>query len=124
MTQEVQIVECENKLLTAILNNDIETLEALLHDDLIFTIPNGDVINKSIDIESHRSGLLTVHNISLLDQRINSFDDISVVTIVLQLQGKYAEQKIDGKFRYLRIWKRFNKSWKVIAGSGYQIEKT
>lgn len=121
MTQEAQIIECEKKILSAIQNNDIEMLEYLLHDDLIFTIPNGDVINKSLDIESHRSRLLTVHNITLLDQRINCFDNISVATILLQLQGKYADQRIDGNFRYLRIWKQFNNSWKVIAGSGYQI---
>jgi hypothetical protein len=26
-------------------------------------------------------------------------------------------QEIDGKFRYLRVWKRFGDSWKVIGGS-------
>lgn len=93
----------------------------LLSDNLIFNIPTGQTITKEIDIENYRSGIMTVSEILATDQIIKSIDDISTVAVTLDLKAKYADQIIDGKFRYLRVWKLFDNSWKVIAGSGFQI---
>ncbi len=65
---------------------------------------------------------MTVSEILATDQIIKSIDNISTVSVTLYLKGKYADQIIDGKFRYLRVWKLFDNSWKVIAGSGFQIQ--
>ncbi len=43
-------------------------------------------------------------------------DDI-VVAVTVEILGNYLGQEIDGKFRYLRVWKLFENNWKVIAGS-------
>jgi ketosteroid isomerase-like protein len=121
MTKDEQINECENRLLEALKIGDIEVIDELLHDDLIFNIPTGQTISKAMDIENYRSGLMTVYDISTTDQIIKTIEDISIVAVTIQLKAKYADQVIDGKFKYLRIWKLFDNSWKVIAGSGYQI---
>ncbi len=117
MTQEEQIIECENRLLDAIRNSDINTLDNLLHDSLIFNIPTGQM-----DIENYRSGMMTVYSISASDQIIKTIENISTVATIVHLNAKYADQIIDGKFRYLRVWKLFGSSWKIIAGSGFQIQ--
>jgi hypothetical protein len=121
MTQDEQIIECENRLLEALKIGDIKVLDELLHDNLIFNIPTGQTITKAMDIDNYRSGILTVSKISTTDQIIKSIDDISTVAVTLHLKAKYADQVIDGKFRYLRVWKLAGNSWKVIAGSGFQI---
>jgi hypothetical protein len=121
MTQDEQIIECENRLLEALKTGDIKVLNELLHDNLIFNIPTGQTITKGMDIENYRLGILTVSEILTTDQIIKSIGDISTVAVTLDLKGKYADQIIDGKFRYLRVWKLFDNSWKVIAGSGFQI---
>jgi ketosteroid isomerase-like protein len=122
MTQEEHIIECENRLLGAMKANDIKVLDELLHDNVIFNIPTGQTITKSMDIENYQSGIFTVYEILATDQIIKSMDEISIVAVTLHLKAKYAEQIVDGKFRYLRIWKLFENSWKVIAGSGFQIQ--
>jgi hypothetical protein len=43
-------------------------------------------------------------------------DDV-VVAVTVRIEGSYMGQEIDGKFRYLRVWKRFGERWKVIGGS-------
>ncbi len=121
MTQEEQIKDCEKRLLEAIKINDIMVLDELLHDKLIFNIPTGQTITKMMDIENYRSGIMTIDKISMTDQLILTIDDISTVAVTVHLKAKYAGQLIDGKFRYLRVWKLFNNSWKIIAGSGFQI---
>lgn len=122
MTQNEQIMECEKRLLDALKTGDIEILDELLHDNLIFNIPTGETITKAIDIENYRSGILTISEILTTDLIIKSIDDISSVAVTLHLKAKYADQIVDGKFRYLRVWKLFDNSWKVIAGSGFQIQ--
>jgi Domain of unknown function (DUF4440) len=122
MTQEEQIIDCENSLLNAIKNTDINTLDGLLHDSLIFNIPTGQTITKEMDIENYRSGIMVVYDILATDQIIKTIENISTVVVTIHLKAKYADQIIDGKFRYLRVWKLFDNSWKVIAGSGFQIQ--
>lgn len=121
MTQEEQIIDCENRLLDAIRNGDIHTLDNLLHESLMFTIPTGQTITKEMDIEHYRSGMMTVYEIAPTEQTIKTIENIATVVVTIHLKAKYADQMIDGKFRYLRVWKRFNDSWKIIAGSGFQI---
>lgn len=121
MIRDDQIIECENRLLEALKIGNIKVLEELLHDNLIFNIPTGQTITKAMDIENYRSGILTVSEISATNQIIKSIDDISTVAVTLHLKAKFADQIVDGKFRYLRVWKLVGNSWKVIAGSGFQI---
>jgi hypothetical protein len=118
-----QIIACENKLLEAMKNSDTCSLEELLHDSLIFQIPTGQTITKQIDIENYSSGRMSVCEIAMRDQNINALDDeIAVVSIIVSLKARYSDQPIEGMFQYLRVWKNFNNSWKVIAGSGIQIK--
>jgi ketosteroid isomerase-like protein len=121
MTQNGLILDYENRLLNAMRASDIKSLDELLHDDLIFNIPTGQTITKSMDIENYQSGIMKVSEIIAIDQTIQSFDGVYTVAVTLHLKAKYADQMVDGKFRYLRVWKLFGNSWKVIAGSGFQI---
>ena len=121
MTQIEQIVENEIRLLNAMKASDVKTLDELLHDDLIFNIPTGQTITKSMDMENYQLGIMKVSEILVSDQIIKSFDQITTVAMTLHLKARYAEQVVDGKFSYLRVWKLFDNSWKVIAGSGFQI---
>ena len=64
---------------------------------------------------------MKVSEIVATDQIITSVEDISTIAVTIHLKAKYGNQIIDGKFRYLRVWKLFDNSWKVIAGSGFSI---
>ena len=118
---EQDIIDCEKRLLDAVRNGDINTLDELLHDSLIFNIPTGQTITKEMDVENYRSGMMSVYDIATTEQTIKSIDNVSTVVVTVHLKAKYADQIIDGKFRYLRVWKLFNNSWKIIAGSAFQI---
>lgn len=60
-------------------------------------------------------------NISTKDQEINVIGDNAIVSVIIDLQGKYMEQVIDGSFKYIRIWNLFEAKWMVIGGAGIQL---
>jgi hypothetical protein len=121
MTKEEQIIACENKLLNALRENDISTVDGLIHDNLLFNIPTGQTITKEIDLQNHRSGLMTINGIVPSEQVIKITDDIATVAVTIHLTGKYMDTIIDEHFRYLRVWKIFDENWKIVAGSSFQI---
>ncbi|MBI1767639.1 MAG: nuclear transport factor 2 family protein [Bacteroidetes bacterium] len=121
LTAQVSIIENEKRLIDAQRNSDVHALDQLLHDDLLFTIPNGQIITKQIDLESHRNGTMVVDSNTPSEQVIKLIGDTAVVTTIVELKGKFNTQPINGKFRYIRVWRQFNDGWKMIAGSAVQI---
>lgn len=117
MNTREQIILNEKRLLTAILNGDVADLNLLLHEDLLFNLPNGITITKAMDLETYTSGSIDVNSIIPSEQQINLINDTAVVSVKIELKAIYASQAIEGIFRYLRVWKLFDQEWKVIAGS-------
>ncbi len=111
------VVNAEIELLTAIKNTDVPVLEKMLHDDLLFNLPDGNTITKEFDLNSYRSGRLKVDSLEASDQIINIIDDTAVVTVIISLKGAFDNNPVNGAFRYIRVWKQFGESLKVIAGS-------
>ncbi|WP_412465496.1 nuclear transport factor 2 family protein [Pedobacter sp. KLB.chiD] len=117
MSATEQIILHEDKLLTAIQRGDVESLDTLLHDDLLFILPNGVTITKAMDMETYTSGNMVVHSIIPSEQQINLIDDTAMVSVKIELNAVYHSQSVEGIFRYLRVWQLFDQEWKVIAGS-------
>lgn len=116
-----QVTAAESRLIHAIKASDVNALDELLHDDLLFIVPGGQTITKAIDLDAHRSGNMVVDEISATTEHINTIGDTAVVTLAIDTKGKMFQQPIAGKFRYIRVWKLFGDKWKVIAGSCTQV---
>jgi hypothetical protein len=114
---ETEIINAEKELLSAIKNTDILVLERVLHDDLLFNLPDGQTITKEIDLNVYRSGKMKVHLLETSNQLINIIEDTAIVCVSVLLKGTYDNTPIDGAFRYVRVWKQFEEGLKVIAGS-------
>ncbi len=114
---EQKVKEAENLLLQAMNKSDIEMLDQLLHDDLLFVLPNGEVITKKMDLETHKSGKLILEEITSSIDSINLIEENVVVTLTSKIKGKMLDQSFEGNFRYIRVWKIFDNKLKVIAGS-------
>ena len=116
-TRAAQVMASENGLLEAMKTNNVENLDALLHDDLLFNGPSGETATKAIDLQNYRSGNIHLHTVEASDQTIHLIGDNAVVAVTVELKGNYLGQVLDGKFRYIRVWRLADSTWKVIAGS-------
>jgi hypothetical protein len=115
---EAEIVAREEALLRAITTNDITLLDDLLHDDLLFNGPDGKTGTKAQDLANYRSGGIQLHRAVASDRLVRAIgDDVVVVAVTVALEGSYLGVPVDGRYRYLRVWKRIGGAWRIIAGS-------
>ena len=114
---EDEIVAREDALLRAITSNDVALLDDVLHDDLLFNGPDGQTGTKAQDLANYRSGGIQLRRAEASDRLVSSIGDDVVVAVTVALEGSYLGVPLDGRYRYLRVWKRIGSTWRVIAGS-------
>lgn len=115
------IEKMEQRLVDAISQSDVAFLDGVLHGDLLAMAPNGDIITKGMDLASHRTGEMVVDELRASIEEVHIIGDTAVVTVVYDTKGKMLGQPIAGKFKYLRVWKKFDDRLKVIAASCFKL---
>jgi len=121
LLSEEQIIDSEKRLLEAIQSGDVRALDDLLHDDLLFMIPNGQIITKAMDLEAYRTGSMMINEITSHLDRLNLMGEVAVVTLTIDTKGVMLGQPNEGTFRYIRVWKQSGDSCRVIAGSCIRV---
>jgi ketosteroid isomerase-like protein len=120
-----QVMLHEQRLIEAVKVSDVKTIRNMLHDDLLFLVPSGDIITKQMDLASHEAGNMIVERLDTSDYETHMHGDTAVVSLIIdtlgsikmETQGKSFDQRMEGKFRYLRIWKHLDGRLQVISGS-------
>lgn len=116
-----EIVKCEERILQAFRESDIKVLDELIHDDLIFNGPTGEVIDKEMDLSAYKSGDAIVEKMESLEREVQVFGDTAIVSTVISLKGSFMDNPIDGKARFIRVWKKSDNRWQVIGGASVVI---
>ncbi|MBN9168171.1 MAG: nuclear transport factor 2 family protein [Myxococcales bacterium] len=109
----------EQRLRGAMLASDVDELDALLDDALVFSTPDGQLLRKEDELEVHRSG---AQKLTRLDPRELVIElhgaDIGIATALVDLAGTFRDQPVAGTYRYVRTWRRDEDgAWRVIAGA-------
>jgi ketosteroid isomerase-like protein len=116
-----EIIKLEYQLIEAIKTNDIGFIENILHDDLLFLAPNGQIITKAMDLASHKSGEMTVKELIAKIEDVKIVGDTAIVIVVYDTKGTLLGRPISGQFRYIRTWKFFTVGIKIISGACLQV---
>lgn len=111
-----QIKALEHELLDAMRNSNVEKLDELIADDLVFTDHNGQLFTKAMDLDAHRSGAFKIESLEPEEQIIKLYDHTAVVSVLLHITGKYLGNNFDGSNRYTRVWIKRDGAWKIAAG--------
>ena len=115
------VTEAENQLFLAQLAGDADALDQLLHDDLIAVAPTGQIVTKEMDLDSHRAKTMIIEEASTEIDDINIMGDTALSIVTMNAKGKMMGTPLAGKFRYFRVWKRFDDTLKVIGASFMQL---
>ncbi len=115
------IMKMEMLLIEGIKKSDIGFLEKTIHDKVLFMAPNGQIITKEMDLASHKTGQMVIEKLSSTIEEINIIADTAISATIYDTKGKMQGTPIEGKFKYIRVWKKFDDGLKVIAASCFQI---
>jgi hypothetical protein len=112
-----EIIKMEERLRMAMLTSNVEALDVLIHNRLLFIGPDGEVYRKTDDLELHRTGQTQFTRIELTDLQIEQYDSTAVTIALVNLAGTYKGKAFEGRSRYTRTWMYSNQQWRIISGS-------
>ena len=116
MTPFEQIQHVEQRLRDAMLASDIDELDALLSDDLLVVGPDGQLVGKTDDLATHRSGILQIKTMVPLETTIKLLADVAIVFVAMDMQVFVQNQSFEGRYRYTRVWsKQPANNWQITA---------
>ena len=101
---EAQVIEAEERLRQAMMNNDVGALDELIAPDLLFTGHLSQLASKADDLAAHRARLLRLEKIEPSEWHIQVHSDFAVVSVLMHLVGTFAGDPIDQRMRYTRVW--------------------
>ncbi len=101
---QTQIMEAEERLRQAMIQNDVSVLDELIAPDLLFTGINGQLASKADDLAAHQARLLQLTSIEPVQQTLQIHPGFAVVSALMHLVGTYEGKPIDQHLRYTRIW--------------------
>src|SRR6516165_1728589 len=115
MSSDKEILALEDKRYATMCGGDLAALEAMLHDELLYTHSSGLTDTKATWLASLRSGKTKYQSAACSDRKVRLAGDTARVT------GRAAiEAEINGQPRSLRLvfvnaWTKTPKGWKFIA---------
>lgn len=116
MAGDDPILEYEEALRQAQLRSDVEALDRLLDDALVFTSLEGTVVGKADDLAIHRSGRLRITRMDPGDRHIVRLGSTVVVNVRMEAEATFDGVPARNALRYTRVWHERPGGWRVIAG--------
>ena len=114
---ESEITSLEHELRIAQLNADVDALDRLISEDLLFTGPDGTLATKADDLGAYSSGALRITTQEPEELRVRRVgDDAYMVAVRTQLAGTLAGTPFSGVAAYTRVWAREHGRWLIAGG--------
>jgi len=112
-----EIVALEADLRAAQLTADVEALDRLIAEELLFTGPDGKLGTKAQDLAAHRSGVVRIREHQPSELRIRRIGaDVAIVALRTRLVVEVSGSVVQGTYRYTRVWAREGGAWRVAGG--------
>jgi ketosteroid isomerase-like protein len=104
----------EDRIQHAVRTNDAAALAEILHDDLLATGPDGEIVGKAQDVAGYESGAFRVTSFEELDRHVLAVGTTGVTVILAHITGQLAGAAFDVRMRYTRTWAH-DGTWRVVA---------
>lgn len=107
--------DAEHRLQAAQLAGDVEALDGLLDDRLLFTL-GGDVYTKADDLELHRTGAQVLTSLVEEELTVLADEHTGVTWFLGTVEGSVHGEPFAARMRYTRTWRHDAvNGWQIIA---------
>ena len=115
MSSEKEILGLEDKRFAAMVAEDFKALEAMVHDDLIYTHSSGVVDTKASWLESMRARKTRYHKVAPAGRKVRLYGDTALVTGGADIEAEVGGQPKSLRLSYLIAWTKTPQGWKFVA---------
>jgi ketosteroid isomerase-like protein len=110
------LIALENRFNEALVRGDLNTIDSIEAEDLVFTDAAGMVTSKADELQSLKLGDVKFESIKMDNTRVQDFGDFAVVTGRLVEKAQYKKSDISGTYRFTDVWAKRNGKWVHVAG--------
>lgn len=115
MSVEQDILGLEDRRIAAMTTQDFGALDALVHEQLLYTHSTGVTDTKATWMESMRSGRVKYKSASCSERNVRVFGDVALVNGKADFQAEVSGQPRTLKLVFLNAWTRTPQGWKFVA---------
>jgi ketosteroid isomerase-like protein len=106
----------EERLWKAQLSADVDALDDLIADDLLFTGLTGSLETKAADLQQHRSGALKITKLDPLEFHVRAIPGGAITSVKMDAAAVIAGKLTTATLRYTRVWISTNGRWQIAGG--------
>ena len=112
---EAALRDGERRLQSAVRSGDVEALDRLLDDRVVYTGPDGRSFTKEEDLKGYRSRGLIVEAFEQEDLQVTVVGTTGITRVLATLQGTAGGEPFTARLRYTRTWVHAEGAWRVLA---------
>ena len=105
----------------AMTNADVDALNDVLADDLVYAHTTGTIDSKSSMIENIGSGAADYEQIEATDSRIRLFSDVAVVTGSANLRVSVGDQVHQVFIRFIEVYAFRDDQWRLVSWQSTRV---
>lgn len=118
-----EIIKLEEELRLAMLTGNVDKLDSLISDSLIFIATQGEIVTKQMDLDVQKNKIQKMSELIPSEQQIMINDNCAIVTVKMKMIGTFSNIDISGIYRYIRTWQKINNHWQIVSGAVIQLAK-
>jgi hypothetical protein len=115
MSNEKEILALEDERFAAMIGGDWKVVQALAHDQLLYTHSSAVTDTKASWLESMTSGKTKYKSASFTDRRVRMIGDAALVTGAAAIEAEINGQPRSLRLKFLNVWTKTPEGWKFVA---------
>lgn len=109
------IEDLEDRRYAAMLVADLETLDALLHDDLIYAHSTGGMDSKAVYLAALRDKVTIYQHVERAEQTVSVTGDIGLVFNHIRIDARHKGADLHLDNLMCAVWLREAGAWRLLA---------
>jgi ketosteroid isomerase-like protein len=112
---EIEILDLEDKRFGAMIKGDSRALDAMVHEQLLYTHSSGNTDTKPSWLESMKSGRTKYKTVNCSDRKVQIFGDMALITGRAAIEVEIGGQPRSLRLSFLDAWTKTPQGWKFVA---------
>ncbi|WP_114750133.1 nuclear transport factor 2 family protein [Pleomorphovibrio marinus] len=117
------VLDLEKQRFQAMVERDVEFLEAVISDDLHYIHSNGEVDDKASFIAPIAAGERHYDDITIAESRVRMYDNTAIINAECTYHRKHEDGSPNNlQLRYTNVYVKLDGKWKMVSWQSFKME--